>query len=71
MLQIGALPIKLALISQSTVSATLGQQALDQGLKAGLIGLGLVLLFLLFYYRFLGADRRRSGCSSTRSSSSP
>ncbi|HEY8001407.1 MAG TPA: protein translocase subunit SecD [Solirubrobacterales bacterium] len=53
-LKIGALPIKLALISQSTVSATLGQQALDQGLKAGLVGLGLVLLFLIFYYRFLG-----------------
>ena len=53
-LKIGALPIKLALISQSTVSATLGQEALDQGIKAGLIGLGLVLLFLLFYYRLLG-----------------
>jgi SecD/SecF fusion protein len=53
-LKIGALPIKLSLISQSTVSATLGQEALDQGIKAGLIGLGLVLLFLLFYYRFLG-----------------
>ena len=53
-LKIGALPIKLALISQSTVSATLGQQALDQGLKAGLVGLALVLCFLIFYYRFLG-----------------
>ena len=53
-LRIGALPIKLALISQSTVSATLGEQALDQGLIAGLAGLGVVLLFLLFYYRFLG-----------------
>ena len=53
-LKIGALPIKLGLISQSTVSATLGQQALDQGLTAALIGLGLVLLFLIFYYRFLG-----------------
>ncbi len=53
-LQIGALPIKLALISQSTVSATLGSQALDQGLKAGAAGLIVVLLFLLFYYRFLG-----------------
>ncbi len=53
-LRIGALPIKLALISQSTVSATLGEQALDQGLIAGLAGLGIVLLFLLFYYRFLG-----------------
>jgi SecD/SecF fusion protein len=53
-LQIGALPIKLTLVSQSTVSATLGEQALDEGLRAGLIGLGLVLLFLIFYYRFLG-----------------
>ena len=34
-LQIGALPVDLKLISQSQVSATLGQQALDQGLKAG------------------------------------
>jgi SecD/SecF fusion protein len=53
-LQIGALPIDLHLISQSTVSATLGQQALDQGLKAGIVGLILVSLFLLLYYRFLG-----------------
>ena len=53
-LQIGALPIELQLVSQSTVSATLGQQALDQGLRAGLVGLILVLLFLIAYYRFLG-----------------
>jgi SecD/SecF fusion protein len=53
-LRIGALPVELKLISQSTVSATLGQQALDRGLTAGLIGLGLVLLFLIAYYRFLG-----------------
>src|SRR5918996_5005871 len=45
-LQIGALPIKLTLISQSTVSATLGEQALDQGLVAGLAGLAIVLFFL-------------------------
>ena len=53
-IQIGALPVNLKLISQSEVSATLGQQALDQGLKAGLIGLLLVILFLIAYYRFLG-----------------
>jgi SecD/SecF fusion protein len=53
-LQIGALPIDLTLISQSTVSATLGQEALDQGLKAGIVGLILVCLFLIAYYRFLG-----------------
>ncbi|MQA74627.1 MAG: protein translocase subunit SecD [Solirubrobacterales bacterium] len=53
-LRIGALPIELTLISQSTVSATLGQEALDQGLKAGIVGLIIVLAFLIFYYRFLG-----------------
>ncbi len=53
-LQIGALPINLKLISQTQVSATLGEQALDQGLKAGLIGLFLVIVFLIAYYRLLG-----------------
>jgi SecD/SecF fusion protein len=53
-LQIGALPVDLTQISSSTVSATLGQQALNQGLKAGIVGLVLVCLFLLIYYRFLG-----------------
>jgi SecD/SecF fusion protein len=53
-LRIGALPITLKLISQTQVSATLGEQALNQGLKAGIIGVILVVLFLLVYYRFLG-----------------
>ena len=53
-LRIGALPVELSLISQSTVSATLGEEALDQGLKAGLAGLALVILFLIVYYRLLG-----------------
>jgi len=53
-LQRGALPINLNLISQSQVSATLGSEALDQGVKAGIIGLSLVVIFLLFFYRFLG-----------------
>jgi SecD/SecF fusion protein len=52
-LKIGALPVELKLISQSTVTATLGQQALDDGLKAGLIGLLLVSIFFLAYYSFL------------------
>ena len=53
-LQIGALPINLKLISQTQVSATLGSQALDAGIKAGAIGILLVVLFLLIFYRFLG-----------------
>jgi SecD/SecF fusion protein len=54
-LQTGALPVNLVLVSQSTVSATLGQQALDQGIKAGIVGLAVIALFLLLYYRLLGA----------------
>jgi SecD/SecF fusion protein len=53
-LQIGALPINLKLISETQVSATLGTQALHDGIKAGIIGLSLVIIFLLLYYRFLG-----------------
>jgi SecD/SecF fusion protein len=53
-LQSGALPIKLELISQSQVSATLGKQALNQGLLAMLLGLAVVCLFLLTFYRVLG-----------------
>jgi SecD/SecF fusion protein len=53
-LQIGALPINLKLISETQVSATLGSQALHEGIKAAIIGLSLVIIFLLLYYRFLG-----------------
>jgi len=42
------------LISQSQVSATLGSEALHDGIRAGLIGLLLTVLFLLIFYRFLG-----------------
>jgi len=53
-LEIGALPINLKLISQTQVSATLGKQALRQGLLAGIVGFGLTLLFLMLFYRLLG-----------------
>jgi SecD/SecF fusion protein len=53
-LQIGALPVKLSIISRSQVSATLGQQALNQGLVAGLVGFAIVALFLIGFYRVLG-----------------
>ena len=53
-LRLGALPINLKLISESQVSATLGKQALHQGLIAGGAGLLIVALFLMLYYRVLG-----------------
>jgi SecD/SecF fusion protein len=53
-LRLGALPINLKPISESQVSATLGKQALHQGLIAGLAGLAIVIIFLIAYYRVLG-----------------
>ncbi|HEX6714062.1 MAG TPA: protein translocase subunit SecF, partial [Thermoleophilaceae bacterium] len=51
---IGALPVKLKLISKTQVSASLGKQALHQGLIAGAVGLLLTMIFLLVFYRVLG-----------------
>ena len=53
-LRIGALPIELKLISNTQVSATLGKQALNQGLLAGFAGLLLTVAFLIVFYRVLG-----------------
>ena len=46
--------MRLELVSRSQVSASLGQQALDQGLLAGLAGFAIVALFLVVFYRVLG-----------------
>ena len=53
-LQTGALPINLIIEESSTVGPTLGRDALDKGIYAGIIGLSLILLFMLIYYRGLG-----------------
>ena len=53
-LKIGALPIRLDLISRSQVSASLGKQALSQGLTAGIAGFLIVAFFLIIFYRILG-----------------
>jgi preprotein translocase subunit SecD len=50
----GALPVQLKKISVENVSPTLGQDQLDAGIIAGIIGLALVALYMLFYYRLLG-----------------
>jgi SecD/SecF fusion protein len=54
LLKTGALPLKLDLIASSQVSATLGQEALHQGLIAGIAGFFVVAMFLLVFYRVLG-----------------
>ncbi len=50
----GALPVPITLVGQQSVDASLGESAFQQSLFAGLIGLGAVALFMIFYYRFLG-----------------
>jgi len=50
----GALPVELTKQQVSTVSPTLGKESLHKGLIAGLVGLVLLMLYLLFYYRALG-----------------
>jgi preprotein translocase subunit SecD len=54
-LRTGALPITLVASTAYNVSPTLGAQSLDAGITAGLIGLALVALWLLAFYRWLGA----------------
>jgi len=51
----GALPVQLKELTVQNVSPTLGQDQLDAGIAAGLIGLLLVALYMLFFYRLLGA----------------
>ena len=53
-LNAGALPVDLSVQSVQTISPTLGSQSLHQGIVAGLVGLVLLFLYLLFYYRLLG-----------------
>lgn len=53
-LQTGALPVELKTVDKNEISATLGQDSLRQGLIAGAIGLALVMIFMLLYYRMLG-----------------
>ncbi|MEZ0355946.1 protein translocase subunit SecD, partial [Mycobacterium sp. SA01] len=53
-LKYGSLPLSFESSEAETVSATLGLASLRAGLIAGAIGLGLVLLYSLLYYRVLG-----------------
>jgi preprotein translocase subunit SecD len=53
-MQFGALPVRLGVLTSQTVSPTLGHSSLVAGLGAGLVGLLLVLLYTILYYRALG-----------------
>lgn len=53
-LKYGALPVTLEVVDITSVSATVGGDQLRAGIIAGLIGLALVSIYLLLYYRVLG-----------------
>jgi preprotein translocase subunit SecD len=54
MLRAGALPVPVDILENRSVGPTLGSDSIESGLRAGLIGAALVVLFMLLYYRFLG-----------------
>ena len=53
-LQSGRLPVPLTLIQESEVDALLGSKSLEMSLMAGSIGLLLIILFMIVYYRLSG-----------------
>jgi preprotein translocase subunit SecD len=53
-LNAGALPVPIKLIGQQNIGASLGQESVERSLIAGVIGLVLVALFMIFTYRLPG-----------------
>lgn len=53
-LQTGALPVNMEVLSVTTIGPTLGSDSLRSGLLAALVGFGLVMVFLVVIYRVLG-----------------
>ncbi len=53
-IQSGALPLELQEIENRTISASLGEDALSQSLIAGLVGIILLFIFMIVYYRLPG-----------------
>ena len=53
-IRIGALPLELKEVRSNIVGAKLGAEAISTSLLAGLVGLGLVIFFMIFFYRIPG-----------------
>lgn len=54
LLNSGSLPVKLTEVYSTSVGAQFGEEALDETVTAGLIGVGLVFLYMLVFYRLPG-----------------
>jgi preprotein translocase subunit SecD len=53
-LRYGSLPVPVKVVESQTVGATLGEESVRKSLLAGIIGLSVVVLFMLLYYRVPG-----------------
>jgi len=53
-LNAGALPVPIKIIQQRNIGATLGAESVQKSLRAGLIGLAMVIFFMASYYGWLG-----------------
>lgn len=53
-LNAGALPVPVKLIEEQTVGATLGADSVARSIRAGIVGLSMVLLFMILSYKWLG-----------------
>jgi preprotein translocase subunit SecD len=54
LLNAGALPVPANIIEENSVGPTLGLDSIEKSKVAGAVGLGIVMLFMLFYYRLPG-----------------
>ncbi|MCJ7788727.1 MAG: protein translocase subunit SecD [Candidatus Atribacteria bacterium] len=54
LLRSGALPVKMEILENRTVGPTLGRDSIAKGIKAGIAGLILTLIFMLIYYKGFG-----------------
>jgi preprotein translocase subunit SecD len=54
-LRAGALPARIAIIEERTVGPSLGQDSIDAGMMAGIVGTIAVILMMIAYYRIAGA----------------
>jgi preprotein translocase subunit SecD len=55
-LRTAALPVELEVANQQTIGASMGEDTINQGLRALLGGLAAVMIFMLFYYRVAGIN---------------
>ncbi len=53
-LRAGALPAPVSVVQNVTVGPSLGQDSIHKGLLSGLLGTGLVVFFMIYYYRVSG-----------------